>query len=80
MAIKRPTIVTARAASFRRGGMVMIGVFVGRAFEVRISPATILPQARRLIGLMTAGSFSLIGERAGKRGVPMVTKNTTRKL
>lgn len=80
MAVKRPIIVTARAASLRRGGMVITGVLVGRTFEVRIRPATMLPQASRLIGLITAGSFSLMGERGRNRGVPIVTKNTTRKL
>lgn len=79
-AIKSPTIVTIRAASFSTGGMVIIGVLVGRVFEMRISPATMLPQASRLMGLITAGSFSLMGERGRNRGVPMATKKTTRKL
>lgn len=79
-AVKSPRIVTIRAANFRRGGIVMIGVFSGIMFEVRIKPATMLPQARRLIGLMTAGSFSLIGESGRNRGVPIVTKKTTRRL
>lgn len=80
MAMRRPVIVTARAASLRRGGMVMMGVLDGMKFEVTIRPATILPQAKRLMGLMTEGLFSLIGESARNRGVPMETKNTTRKL
>lgn len=46
-------IVTRRAASLSTGGMVMIGVFKGRILEVRIRPATMLPQANRLIGLIT---------------------------
>ena len=33
-----------------------------------------LPQARRLRGLITAGLFSLIGERVEKRGYPIETK------
>lgn len=78
--VRRPVIVTARAATFRRGGIVIIGVFIGRIFEVITSPATMLPQARRLMGLITAGSFSLMGDRGGNRGVPMATKNTIRKL
>lgn len=80
IAVKSPMIVTARAASLSKGGMVITGVFVGRVLEVRIRPATILPQANRLMGLMTAGSFSLMGERGRNRGVPIATKNTTRKL
>lgn len=68
------------AANFNRGGMDMIGVFVGMVLEVKTRPAIMLPQARRLMGLITAGSFSLMGDSEGNRGVPMVTKNTTRKL
>lgn len=80
MAMRRPVIVTAKAASLRRGGIVMIGVLDGMKFEVMIRPAMILPQAKRLRGLMTEGLFSLIGESVRNRGVPMETKNTTRKL
>jgi len=80
MATKSPAIVTMRAASFRVVGIVMIGVFEGRKLEVIISPAIILPQASRLMGLITSGLFSLIGDSGKNRGDPMVTKNTTRKL
>lgn len=76
----RPAIVTARAANFRGMGMVMIGVFEGRKFNVMMNPAMMLPQASRLIGLITSGLFSLIGDAGRNRGDPMVTKNTTRKL
>lgn len=79
-AVKRPKMVTARAASLRNGGIDIIGVFKGVMFEVRISPARILPQAKRLMGLITAGLFSLMGERGLKRGWPMETKKTTRRL
>lgn len=79
-AIRRPSSVTIRAVSFRRGGMDMTGVFIGRMFIVISRPATILPQARRLIGLITAGLFSLIGERVLNRGWPMDTKKMTRRL
>ena len=67
-AVRRPRMVTIRALSFRLGCIVMIGVFKGVIFEVIKSPAIMLPQASRLIGLITAGLFSLIGERGGKRG------------
>lgn len=67
-AVRSPMIVTARAASFRAGGMVMIGVFRGRMFDVIRRPAIMLPHASRLMGLITAGLFSLIGERALNRG------------
>lgn len=79
-AVKRPRIVTRRAASFSRGGMDMMGVFIGVMFEVMSRPATILPQASRLIGLMTAGLFSLMGGRELNRGWPIDTKKTRRRL
>jgi len=79
-AVSNPKAVTISALSLRLGCMVMIGVFKGVMLEVIIRPATMLPQASRLIGLMTAGLFSLIGERGRKRGWPMETKYTTRRL
>lgn len=79
-AISTPRIVTRRAASFRTGGIVITGVFRGRMLEVIKRPATMLPQASRLIGLITAGLFSLIGERELNRGCPITTKKTTRRL
>ena len=79
-AVTRPTIVTIRAANFSRGGIDIIGVFKGVILEVISRPAIMLPQASRLIGLITAGLFSLMGERALNRGCPMDTKNTTRRL
>lgn len=80
IAIKRPITVTRRAAIFRTTGMVMTGVLEGRKLDVMISPAMMLPQASRLMGLITDALFSLIGDMGRKRGVPIVTKNTTRKL
>lgn len=80
IATRSPTIVTMRAASLRVVGIVIIGVFEGRKLDVIISPATMLPQASRLIGLITSGLFSLIGDSGRNRGDPMVTKYTTRKL
>lgn len=79
-AIRRPVIVTSRAASFRRGGIVITGVLGRIMLAVINRPATMLPQASRLIGLITAGSFSLIGDSVLNRGWPMVTKKTTRRL
>jgi len=79
-AVSRPRIVTISALNFRVGCMVMMGVLSGIRLDVIRSPAMILPQASRLIGLITAGLFSLIGERAAKRGWPMETKKTTRRL
>lgn len=73
-AVISPRIVTIRAASLRVKGMVIMGVLRGVMDEVIISPAIILPQASRLIGLITAELFSLIGEREENRGWPMETK------
>ena len=67
-AVRRPRAVTKRAAILSRGGIDITGVFSRGRLEVRSRPATILPQASRLIGLMMAGLFSLIGESGAKRG------------
>lgn len=77
---RRPVIVTARAASFNKGGMVMMGVLRGSMLDVIKRPATMLPHARRLMGLSTAGLFSLMGESELNRGWPIETKKTTRRL
>lgn len=79
-AVNRPRAVTMSALSFRLGCMVMIGVFRGVMLEVMRRPAIMLPQASRLIGLITAGLFSLMGDRGRKRGWPIETKKTTRRL
>jgi len=75
-----PRIVTMSALSFRLECMVMVGVLSGVRLEVISRPAIMLPHASRLIGLITAGLFSLMGERAGKRGWPIETKKMTRRL
>lgn len=72
-AVSRPKMVTIRALSFRAGCMVMMGVFKGIMLEVIIRPAIILPQASRLMGLITAGLFSLMGEKGRNRGWPIDT-------
>lgn len=79
-AIIKPVMVTISAASFKDVGIVMMGVFDGRKFEVRIRPAIMLPHARRPMGAMTALLFSLMGDRGRNRGEPMVTKKITRRL
>lgn len=80
MAVRTPRRVTVRAASFRRGGMDITGVFIGRTLDVIRRPAMMLPQASRLMGLITVGLFSLMGESGVNRGFPMETKNTIRRL
>lgn len=61
-------MVTIRAAILRRGGMVIRTGLMGSMFDVMSRPATILPQAKRLIGLISSALFSLIGERGLNRG------------
>lgn len=68
MAMIRPMIVTIRAASFRAGGIVIGIMEVGGIFIVRINPAKMLPRARRVMGFVRFGLFSLIGDIGGKRG------------
>lgn len=79
-AISSPRIVTVRAASFSRIGIDITGVFNGSMLVVIRRPAIMLPQASRLMGLMTARLFSLMGENVLNRGCPIDTKKTTRKL
>ena len=79
-AVRSPRIVTISALNFSEGCIDITGVFRGVMLEVISRPAMILPQASRLIGLITAGLFSLIGESARKRGWPIETKKTTRRL
>jgi len=79
-AVTSPRTVTIRALNLRVGCIVMTGVLRGTRLAVIRRPATMLPQASRLIGLMTAGLFSLIGESAAKRGCPAETKKITRRL
>lgn len=79
-AIIRPRAVTAKAASLSKRGMVMLGVLSGNMLEVITRPARMLPQASRLIGLRTAAAFSLMGDNELKRGWPIETKKTTRRL
>lgn len=73
-------MVTISALSFSEECIVITGVLRGVMLEVISRPAMMLPQASRLIGLITAGLFSLMGDSARKRGWPIETKKTTRRL
>lgn len=79
-ATSNPRAVTSSADNLRVVGMVIIGVFAGKKLEVISSPVRILPQASRLIGLITVGVFSLRGDKGRNRGAPMEAKKITRKL
>lgn len=76
----RPARVTSKAVIFKRGDIVITGILGRVKLAVINRPAIRLPQARRLIGLITFWLFSLIGERGLNRGCPMDTKKTTRRL
>jgi len=67
-AVSSPKTVTINALSLRAGCIVIMGVLSGIRLEVISKPAIMLPQARRLMGLITAGLFSLMGEKDEKRG------------
>lgn len=53
---------------------------MGIKFDVMMRPATMLPQASRLIGFNSVGSFSLIGDKGKNRGCPIDAKKIIRKL
>lgn len=59
-AIAKPKIVMSRAVSFRYQGIVRTWMLVGGILSEIRKPAIILPNARRLIGLMRSGLFSLM--------------------
>lgn len=65
---RMPIVVTIRADSFVIGGIVMVIMVVGGMFMIRINPAKMLPRAKRMIGLIRFGLFSLMGEVVEKRG------------
>lgn len=73
-----PRAVTVRAVILMDRGIVMGGVFGGRMKEVMRNPAVMLPTARRVIGDVTAGLFSLIGARGGIRVKPDCTRTVMR--
>lgn len=73
-AIRNPNTEIIRAVVFKSHGIVRTGMLVGGILYEMTNPAKILPYARRLIGFMRSGSFSLMEIRGGKRGFVIVTK------
>ena len=73
-AITNPVIVTISAVVFRYHGIVITWMVVGGILYEMKKPAMILPNASRLIGLISNGlsSFMIIVE--GKRGLVIRTK------
>lgn len=67
-ATKNPVTETIIALSLRRGGIVMIGVLIGRKTDVIRRPAGMVPPASRFRGINKVGSFSSRWDRGRKRG------------
>lgn len=75
-----PRIVTARAENLAYQGIVRIWVPRGGKLEKIMNPAKILPNARRLIGLIRLGLFSFMEMSGVYRGLVMETKKIIRML
>lgn len=73
-AIRNPMMEISRAVVLRYHGIVKIDRLVGGILLEIKKPARILPMARRLIGLIILGSFSLIVMRGRCRGFDIITK------
>lgn len=73
-AMANPIIVTRMAVVFRYHGMVMTWIVVGGMLYEMKNPARILPRAKRLMGFINLGLFSLIIIRGGNRGLVIDTK------
>lgn len=73
-AMANPMIVTRMAVVFRYHGIVIIWVVVGGILCEIKNPARMLPSARRLIGFISLGLFSLIIIIGGNRGLVIDTK------
>lgn len=73
-ASRKPRIEISRAVVFKYHGIVRIWMLVGGILYEIKNPARMLPNARRLIGLIRFGSFSLIEINGGNRGFVMTTK------
>lgn len=59
---------------FRYHGIVRIEMLVGGMLYEMKNPARILPNAKRLMGLIRSGLFSLIEISGGYRGLVITTK------
>ena len=73
-AIMNPAMEINRAVVFMYHGIVMVCRLVGGMLYDMKNPASMLPNARRLMGLMRLGLFSLIMISGGYRGFVMHTK------
>lgn len=78
MARIMPRAVITMAVILMDSGMVVVGVFVGRMYEVIRNPAVMLPTASRVSEESTAGLFSLMLARGGIRTNPVCTSRVIR--
>lgn len=72
--IRSPIVVINRAVIFSCHGIVMTCILIGGMFCEIIYPAKILPNARRLMGLISLGLSSVIVIKGKYRGFVIVTK------
>lgn len=77
---RMPSAVTVMAVIFVGRGMVIGGVCVGVMYDVISRPARMLPRARRVIGFIICGLFSLTGATVGVRVNSVCTRRVIRVL
>lgn len=75
-----PRIVAVMAESLACQGIVRIWVSRGGKLKKIMNPARILPNAKRLIGLIKLGLFSFMEMSGVYRGLVMETKKIIRML
>lgn len=73
-AIANPIIVIIIAVVFKYHGMVMVWIVIGGILYEIKNPAIMLPNARRLMGFINLGLFSLMMISGGNRGLVIDTK------
>ena len=73
-AIRNPNTEIIRAVVFKNHGIVRTGMLVGGMLYEITNPAKMLPNARRLIGFMRSGSFSLM-EIRGENAVLLLLRS-----
>lgn len=78
--IIKPIIVTVNAAILINTGMVVIGVFSDSVLNAINGPATMLPEARRIIGFIIMGMFSCRYMVKGCLGCPVCTSIVIRSV
>lgn len=74
-AIRNPNTEIIRAVVFKNHGIVRTGMLVGGILYEMTNPAKMLPNARRLIGFMRSGSFSLMEIRGGENAVLLLLRS-----